>query len=228
MKMEAGGPLAFNYLKVTLGNGEMFLSEAGAMVRMTSNVDVDVTTRSKGKGGLLAGLKRLVGGDSFFLSRYTSRGEAGEVVVAPTMMGQVKVIEMDGSQQYLCSGGSYLANGEGLEMEPEWQGMKGMFSGESLFFMRASGKGTLAVSAFGQISTLTLAGGEYIVDTGHVVAFSKNLQYEITKAGGSWLQSFLAGEGLVMRFRGQGQLLVQSHNPNEFGSTVGPDLPPRG
>jgi uncharacterized protein (TIGR00266 family) len=226
MKMEAAGPLAFNYLKVILGTGEMCLSEAGAMVRMTSNIDCDVTTRSKGKGGILAGLKRLVGGDSFFLSKYTSKSEAGEVVIAPMMMGQVKVLELDGSQSYMCSGGSYLANSEGLELEPQWQGMKGFFSGESLFYLKATGKGQLAVSAFGQISSIPVE-GEYIVDTGHVVAYSTNLQYEITKAGGSWMQSFFAGEGLVMRFKGHGELLVQSHNPNEFGSSVGPDLPPR-
>lgn len=226
MKMEAGGPLAFNYLKVALSPGETFLSEAGAMVRMTANIRLDVTTRSKGKGGILAGLKRLVGGDSFFLSQY-SADNAGEVVVAPLMMGQVRVMELDGSKQWLCAGGSYLANSSGVELEPQWQGMKGMFSGESLFYLKASGTGPLAVSAFGQISKVPVE-SEYIVDTGHVVAFSSSLEWEITKAGGSWMQSFLAGEGLVMRFRGKGDLLVQSHNPDAFGREVGPDLPTRG
>lgn len=226
MKMEAGGPLAFNYLKVALEGGDQLVSEAGAMVRMTANVRADVTTRSRGKGGLMAGLKRLVGGDSFFLSTYSTDGTAGEVVVAPMLMGQVYVVHLDGAQTWRCAGGSYLASDAGVALEPEWQGVKGMFSGESLFFLRATGTGSLAVSAFGQISKVPVD-GDYIVDTGHVVAFSSGLEYEITKAGGSWLQSFLAGEGLVMRFRGRGELLVQSHNPAEFGSEIGPELPPR-
>lgn len=226
MKMESGGPLAFNYLKVALEPGEQLVSEAGAMVRMSANIRADVTTRSRGKGGILAGLKRLAGGDSFFLSTYTADATAGEVVVAPMLMGQVYVLAVDGSRTWLCAGGSYLASSSGVELEPQWQGVKGMFSGESLFYLRTAGTGSLAVSAFGQISKVPVD-GEYIVDTGHVVAFSNGLEYEITKAGSSWIQSFLAGEGLVMRFRGRGDLLVQSHNPDAFGSEVGPDLPPR-
>lgn len=226
MKFESGGPLAFNYLKVTLDPGETFLSEAGAMVRMSANVDLTVTTQPKGSTGIFAGLKRMVGGDSFFLSKYTAPAAPGEVVVAPMMMGQVRVIQLDGGKPWLCAGGSYLANSASVGLTPKWQGMKGMFTGESLFFLEASGVGQLAVSAFGMISKIPVE-KEYIVDTGHVVAFSEGLDYEITKAGGSWIQSFFAGEGLVMRFRGQGDLLVQSHNPSEFGREVGPDLPPR-
>lgn len=226
MKMETGGPQAFNYLKVALEPGESLVSEAGAMVRMSANIRADVSTRSRGKGGMLAGLKRLVGGDSFFLSTYTADAEVGEVVVAPVLMGQVLVLQVDGTRSWLCAGGSWLANSPDVQLEPQWQGVKGMFTGESLFFLKASGTGSLAVSAFGQITKVPVD-REYIVDTGHVVAFTDGLDYEITKAGASWLQSFLAGEGLVMRFKGRGDLLVQSHNPDAFGSEVGPDLPPR-
>ena len=55
------------------------------------------------------------------------------------------------------------------------------------------------------------------VDTGHLVAFESTLTYRLSKAGGSWFQSFLAGEGVVMEFTGQGRILTQSHNPKEFG-----------
>ena len=60
------------------------------------------------------------------------------------------------------------------------------------------------------------------VDTGHLVAFENSLQYTITKAGISWLQSWLAGEGFVMNFTGRGRILTQSHNPKEFGVRLGP------
>ena len=66
-----------------------------------------------------------------------------------------------------------------------------------------------------------------MIDTGHVVAYETSLEYTITKAGSSWLASWLAGEGFVMNFRGKGRVLVQSHNPTEFGRSVGPKLPPR-
>ena len=104
--------------------------------------------------------------------------------------------------------------------------MRGLFSGESMFFVEASGHGPLVVNAFGSIREIQVD-GDFIVDTGHVVAFESSLSYDITKAGKSWLQSFLAGEGFVMKFKGRGRLLFQSHNPRGFGRVLGPKLPPR-
>ncbi len=226
MKCETTGSPAFSQMEVSLDAGESFMSEAGAMVRMSARITMDVTTRSKGKGGIMGGLKRLVSGDSFFLSNYTASGGPGEVVLAPTHMGQVRAIDLDGTSAWLCAGGSYLGNGPGLGIETKWQGMKGLFTGESLFFMEATGSGPLIVNAFGQLNELDVDGA-YVVDSGHVVAFETSLDYEITKAGSSWIQSFFAGEGVVMNFKGRGKLLVQSHNPTEFGKAVGPQLPPR-
>ena len=91
-------------------------------------------------------------------------------------------------------------------------------------FVEASGAGPLLVSAFGRLVE-NQVDGELTVDTGHVVAFESGLQYQVTKAGKSWFQSWLAGEGLVMKFSGQGRLLTQSHNPTEFGASLGPLLP---
>jgi uncharacterized protein (AIM24 family) len=69
--------------------------------------------------------------------------------------------------------------------------------------------------------------GEYIVDTGHIVAFEPSLKFNISKVGESWLSSFLGGEGFVCRFKGKGTVWCQSHNPKSFGSSLGPSLKPR-
>jgi uncharacterized protein (AIM24 family) len=82
------------------------------------------------------------------------------------------------------------------------------------------------VGAFGRIVEHDVE-DELIVDTGHVVAFTERLAYSINKVGGSWVQSWLAGEGVVLRFSGRGKMLVQSHNPKEFGGLLGPQLPER-
>jgi uncharacterized protein (AIM24 family) len=59
------------------------------------------------------------------------------------------------------------------------------------------------------------------------VAHEETLQLKIGKANESLLGSFVGGEGLVCKFNGRGRLWVQSHNPTDFGKTVGPLLPPR-
>ena len=218
---------AFASAIIQLDAGESFVSESGAMYRTSAEVDVDVTTRSKGKGGLFGGLKRLLGGESFFLSTYhAAGGMAGEVGIAPTLPGDVMQVDMDGSTRWLCAGGSYLGSGDELTLDTQFQGLRGMLSGEKMFFVSVEGAGPLLVSAYGVIREAAID-GEVIVDTGHVVAFEDTLSYEVTKAGGSWLRSFLGGEGLVMKFRGSGRLLVQSHNPKAFGAKLGAMLPPR-
>lgn len=227
MRTKVSGPTAFNYLQVFLDPGESFVSESGAMVRMTAGVSLDITTRSKGRGGILASLGRLAAGDTFFMANYRAGAAPGEVVIAPTHLGSVHVIHMDGAHTWQCAGSSYLASGPDVGLETRWQGLKrGFLSGEGLFYIKCTGTGMLALNAFGCIEEIPV-NGDYVVDTGHVVAFEDSLTYDITKAGGSWLQSFFAGEGFVMQFKGTGRLLVQSHNPQEFGAAVGPSLPPR-
>ena len=120
----------------------------------------------------------------------------------------------------------YMASTGGVDIDLGFQGLKSFFSGEAIFWLRISGAGVVFLSAFGGIYTIDVD-GEYVVDTGHIVAFEKSLDFSITKAGAGWLGSILGGEGLVCRFRGRGKLYCQTHNPGAFGQQVGSKLPPR-
>ena len=228
MQVEAVHSGAFGWARVKLDAGERFISEAGSMFRVSSNVDIDVTTRSRSSGGLMSGIKRMLAGEHFFFSTYTaSGGQAAEVGLAPRLQGEVAVINCDGMNRWVCAGGSYLGSSPDLDIDTQFQGLRGVFSGESLSFLSVEGAGPLVVNAFGKITEIDVE-GQFTVDTGHVVAFEDSLAYSIDKAGGSWVQSFLTSEGLTLRFSGHGRLYVQSHNPDEFGKAVGPMLPPRG
>ena len=83
------------------------------------------------------------------------------------------------------------------------------------------GSGKIILSSFGAIYPVEVD-GEYIVDTGHIVAFNETLNFSITKAGKSWWHSFLGGEGLVCKFKGRGTVWCQSHNPSSFGNALTP------
>lgn len=218
---------AFGSAIVQLEPGESFISEAGAMFRASSNVDIDVTTKSRGKGGLLGGLKRLLSAESFFFSTYrTTDGGSGEVGLAPTLQGEVRHIQLDGTRPLMCSGGSYLGSTPDIGVDTQWQGFRGLFTGEAPFFLELQGAGDVLLSAFGRITEIEVTDA-LVVDTGHLVAFEAGMDYRMSKAGGSWLHSFLGGEGLVMHFTGQGRVWVQSHNPREYGTLIGRLLPPR-
>lgn len=224
MQTEVIGKKAFQSLRVSLKSGEQFVSEAGKMTRMSTSIRNEVEAVGK-SGGFFGGLKRMLGGESFFFSRYTAQGD-GEVILSPTLPGNVGLQHLDGTRGWYCAGGSYMASGPEIKTEPKWQGMKGFFTGESIVFVHATGIGPLVLDAFGMVETMEVD-GTFTVDTGHVVAFEDSLEYAISKAGGSWWNSMLAGEGFVIKFSGRGRVMIQSHNMKEFGAVLGPKLPPR-
>ncbi len=204
---------------------EEIIAEAGAMVAMSGHFQASTTLRRGKGGGVMGGLKRMLGGESLFLSVFRSGAAAGEIYLAPKLMGDILPYQLQGTELVVQSTG-YMACTPGVDVELGFQGFKSVFSGESLFWLTISGQGLVLLSSFGGIYEIEVD-GEYVVDTGHIVAFERTLDFSITKAGSSWLGAFLGGEGLVCRFRGRGRLFCQTHNPGAFGSQIGSRLPPR-
>lgn len=200
-------------------------AEAGAMVSMSANVDL----HSEMKGGVFGALKRAVGGESAFVSTFTSRGGPGEVTFAPGAPGDVAGIEMQG-QTFMVQSSSYLAGDMSLDVDTKFGGAKSFFGGEGLFVLQISGTGLLLVSSFGAIHRKTLRPGEqYVVDTGHLVAWEGHMQYNLRKAAKSgFFRSFLSGEGMVAEFNGPGEILIQTRNLAAFAGLLRPFFPSQG
>lgn len=210
--------------KVNLMPGEELTAEGGAMIAMSPDMQMQTTTYKKNSGGIMKGLKRMLSGENFFINHYTAGPGGGEVYLAPTLHGDMFVHELNGNK-LIVQGGSYLASEPGIEIDFNWQGFKSILSGEGLFWLNLNGVGKVIVNSYGLIYPVAVD-GEYIVDTGHIVAFDSTLKFSISKAGKSWMSSFLGGEGFVCRFNGQGTVWCQSHNPSSFGSSIGPSLKP--
>lgn len=211
--------------RVRLAQGEVCTSESGAMIAMSGNMGITTTTHKKGSGGLLKALKRMVAGESLFLNHFEPQGGAGEVWLGSTLAGDMMVYELE-NENLIVQGGSFVACEEAVNIDLGWQGFKSLLSGESVFWLHLKGRGKVVLSSFGAIYPVEVD-GEYIVDSGHIVAFNETLDFSITKAGTSWLHSFLGGEGLVCKFKGKGTVWCQSHNPSSFGWALAPGLKPR-
>lgn len=211
--------------RVRLAQGEVCTSESGAMIAMSGNMGITTTTHKKGSGGLLKALKRMVAGESLFLNHFEPQGGAGEVWLGSTLAGDMMVYELE-DENLIVQGGSFVACEEAVNIDLGWQGFKSLLSGESVFWLHLKGRGKVVLSSFGAIYPVEVD-GEYIVDSGHIVAFNETLDFSITKAGTSWLHSFLGGEGLVCKFKGKGTVWCQSHNPSSFGWALAPGLKPR-
>jgi|APDOM4702015159_1054818.scaffolds.fasta_scaffold00386_9 uncharacterized protein (TIGR00266 family) len=211
--------------KIDLAPGEHFTAEGGAMIAMSPSITLTTSTHTKKSGGIMKGLKRLITGESFFLNHYAAHEQGGTVWLGATHAGDMMVHELNG-ESIVVQGGSYVASTPEIDMDSSWQGFKSLISKESLFWIKLRGKGTVVLNSFGAIIPIKV-NGEYIVDTGHIVAFEESLNFTLTKAGKSWMSSFLGGEGLVCKFQGNGTVWIQSHNTSSFGSILGPKLKPR-
>ena len=226
MKVELINRPSSTVAKLTLHNGEHCIAEGGSMVAMHGSMNIETTTYKRGKGSVFKAIKRMFSGESFWLNHYYSHQALDELWLSHPLPGDMEVISMETGTDMIVSGGSFVACEDNIEMDMSWQGMKSMFSGENLFWLKMSGQGPLVVSSYGSIYKVEVQDG-YVVDTGHVVAFEDTLDFKVSKAGSSWLHSFLGGEGLVLEFKGRGNIWCQSHNAHEFGKLLGPKLKPR-
>jgi uncharacterized protein (TIGR00266 family) len=211
--------------KIQLAPNEAITAEGGAMIAMSNDMDIQTTTYKKNSGGIMKGLKRMISGESFFINHYTAGPNGGELYLAPGLHGDMFTYELNNTSLIVQSG-SYLASEPGVEIDFNWQGLKSIFSGEGLFWLNLNGQGKVVVNSYGAIYPVEVD-GDYIVDTGHIVAFEPSLSFSISKVGRNWLSSFLGGEGFVCRFKGKGTVWCQSHNQKNFGTSIGPKLKPR-
>ncbi len=218
---------AASVARIVLHEGESITCEVGAMIAMSTSINVETASRKRGGGGgVLKGLKRMFAGESFFLNHFTARANGQSLIIGPSLLGDIVSHTLTGGN-LVIQGSSWLASGSDIEIDATWQGFgKAFFSGETMFWVKCSGSGDVLLSSFGAIYEVQVDGA-YTVDTGHIVAFEDTLGFSIGKSTGSWIGSFLGGEGLVCKFEGRGKLYCQSHNPPSFGKLLGPMLKAR-
>jgi uncharacterized protein (TIGR00266 family) len=210
------GPV-FTILRINLKQGDQFRAEAGAMVSMSPTLKLEAKTTGK---GLMGTFKAAVGGEGLFATLFTAETGDGELVLAPSVLGDILKMDMSGNTIY-AEGGAYLAGSPGLELSTKGS-LKAMISGEGLFLQRITGTGIVFLNSFGAVFEKTLAPGEvYIVDTNHIVAFEETIQYKIKKASKGIFSSLASGEGLVCEYTGPGKMWVQTRALSALAQAIG-------
>ncbi len=209
---------SYALLKVSLGPGEQIKVEPGAMVYMRGPIEVQTST-----GGVWKALKRtLLGGESFFMNTYISRGDS-EIGIAPELPGDIEIVQTNGT--LFVQSTSFLASDPQIDMDVSFGGFKSFFSGEGIFLLKLEGYGQVAISSFGAIKMLELGPGDSItIDTGHVVAFDGSVNWNVRTFGG-FKSTLFGGEGLVCDFRGPGRVFVQTRNYPAFVEWIRSLLP---
>lgn len=216
-------------LRVDLQQGETLVSEPGAMVAMTQNVNLEakMTTSASATFGatakalLAAVIRKFMGGESFFVTHYSAPG--GSVWLAPTLSGSIVHHKLQG-RPITLSAGAYLASVGSIDVLARYGGLRGVLAKEGIFFLEVHGQGDVWFNSFGGVDVIDV-NGSYVVDNGHIVGWEGNLEMNLKSPGGGLIGMFASGEGLVCEFTGQGQLWIQSRNLPSIVDWLSPLLP---
>lgn len=214
-------------ISARLEAGESLRAESGAMVAKSGHLEISGHLW----GGFFGAMKRSVlGGETFFFQEIKAVDRSGDVIIAPSVPGDVQVIPIENGQDFYVQNGCMLAAFENVELDTKAQKLgAGLFSGAGFFVLHLKGRGHFAVSAFGAIMELPIpAGQNYVVDNGHVVAWSGDTSYRMIKAGKGWVSSMTSGEGLACEFTGPGRVWIQTRNPTAFGTWIRKFVPSSG
>ncbi len=217
MQTEIRNRPSFANVLVRLAQGDRIVAESGAMASMSSAI----TLRTRWNGGFFAAvLRRLFGGETLFINEFSTASQ-GDLVLTQPVPGDIECVELKGQTLYLQPG-AFLACDPTVELGLGYAGLRSLIAREGLFRLRVSGQGRIWFGAYGGIIKKDVE-GEYVVDSGHLLAYEPSVQLRLGMAGGLF-SSLFSGEGLVMRLHGPGRIYLQTRSLQGLAAWVNSHL----
>lgn len=198
-------------IEIELDPGEGVRAEVGTMTYMENGIEMQTGTG----GGLFKGLKRMITGESFFITTFLNHArEKSRVAFAAPYPGKIVPLDITAlGGQFLCQKDSFLCAALGIEIEIAFTKRlgAGLFGGEGFILQRLTGDGMAFAHAGGTVIEKNLKPGETLrVDTGCLVAFAPSVNYDIKFIGG-FKNALFGGEGLFLaQMTGPGKVYLQS------------------
>ena len=198
-------------LEVELDPSEGVRAEVGMMMYMEDDIEMQTNTG----GGIFKGLKRMITGESFFITNYLNHGrQKRKIAFAAPYPG--KIIPVNPAEyggRFLCQKDGFLCAAMGIEINVAFTKKlgAGLFGGEGFILQELAGDGYAFIHSGGTIIKRELAVGERLrVDTGCLVAFAPTIEYDIKFIGG-FKNVLFGGEGLFYaHLTGPGTVYLQS------------------
>lgn len=190
------------------------------MQSMSGELDMQAVAN----GGFLSALgKRLFGGESFFVNRFSNNASRTlRVTIAQDIPGEIVEMPLHKGEELVLQRGAYLAHSGDVQLKAAWAGFVSWFSGEGLIHLRAqsTGEGMLYFGAYGAIVKRPIS-DELKVDDGHLVAYDPRLKLKVSLAGGVFAGMF-GGEGFVTRVIGSGDVYIQTRSIRGLAAWLNP------
>ena len=238
---------AMQQVVVELGADQTMYSEAGKFLWKTDNMKFETSFNvgdkkghfeEKSGGGFMGkfmdtavtvGKRKLAGESAAFQVFNVTHGESGLVTFSQTIPGEIKAINIEDFGVLYVQKDGFLAaeNTVDFDIALTKKIGAGFFGGEGFILEKFSDVGTLFIGACGNFIEINPAdyGGKIQIDTGALVAFDKNIDYDIEWVGGSVGQVaknlLFGGEGLFLAtLSGNGKVLIQSMNITSLARTL--------
>lgn len=199
-------------LEVTLNDGEEVISTHGELAWMTQSIQLSqrMGTGGPGGGGLMAGLKRAVGGGGVFITHY---GGPGAITFAAKAPGHIMPVEIDPGQSYFVHRHGWLCGTPGIVpsvgLQQSFRG--GMFGGEGFVLQKLEGQGTAWIELSGELTTYDLPPMQgLLVHPGHIGMFQGTVQFSVTRMPGIANAVFGEDGFHVVMLTGPGRVWLQS------------------
>lgn len=203
-------------LEVYLQPGEQLVSPHGELSWMSPNVRMSQTTSASAGGsggGLMQGLKRVMGGGGLFLTVFEAGGGPGMVAFAAKLPGHIVPVDVGNGQSYVVHRRGWLCGTAGVTSTVAFQQSfrGGLWGGEGFILQRLEGEGRAWVELSGELTTYTLEAGQtLLVHPGHIGMFQAQVQFSITQVPGIASKLFGADGFHLVALTGPGQVWLQS------------------
>ncbi len=205
-------------VEIGLDPGETVIAEAGMMTYLEQDISFTAKMGDGSETGVISKLfglgKRMLTGESLFLTHFTNEGDAKRHVgFSAPFPGSIIALDLDEFDgQVICQKDSFLAAAKGTQVDIAFHKRlgSGFFGGEGFILQRLRGDGMAFIHAGGTVIRKQLSSQTLRLDTGCLVAFSGDIDYSIKLSGG--LKSmFFGGEGMFLAtLSGTGSVWVQS------------------
>lgn len=218
-------------VEIELDPNETVIAESGSFMMMEDEVQMDTLfgDGSTSGGGFFSKLvgagKRLLTGESLFMTAFTNIG-SGKKKVSFAAPYAGKIIPLDLALlngKIVCQKDSFLCAAKGVSVGIEFQRKlgTGLFGGEGFIMQKLEGDGMAFVHAGGHIMERTLIAGELLkIDTGCIVAYTRDIDYDIQFVGGI-KNTIFGGEGLFFAtLRGPGKVWLQTLPVSRLASRI--------
>jgi uncharacterized protein (TIGR00266 family) len=217
-------------LEITLQQGEHVIATHGELSWMTQSVQMSQTTSAGargGGGGLMAGLKRVMGGGSLFLTRYEAVSGAGMVAFAAKLPGHIMPVDINPGQAFFVHRHGWLCGTEGITpsigLQQTFRG--GMWGGDGFILQKLDGQGRAWIELSGELVHYTLQAGQtLLVHPGHVGMFEGSVQFTMTRVPGITNMLFGADGFQLVALTGPGQIWLQSMPLPQLAHALSPYL----